>query len=128
MDTHIGGFTGQNLSVLNWTSEIRFGDGGGWTEPVAVSVNDPKGHRGLWYHQAQWDPPDPETGHGGMSFTVLGVGNRHGVNLMLVGCCVSVLGMIWAFYIKPVIRRRWQQAARVDIDAAEPLVDGGAGS
>jgi cytochrome c-type biogenesis protein CcsB len=109
MDTHIGGFTGQNLSVLNWTSEIKFRDGDRWTETEKVSVNDPREHGGYSYYQAQWDPPDASRGYGGLNFTVLGVGNRHGVNVMLFGCCLSVLGMIYAFYVKPVIKRRRQR-------------------
>ena len=110
MVTHAGGFSGQNISVVNWTSEIRFRNDDGWSEPLAVSVNDPQEHGGLWYFQAQWDPPDPAEGYAGLNYTVLGVGNRHGVNVMLTGCCVTVLGMIYAFYVKPFIRRRQQQA------------------
>jgi hypothetical protein len=117
MDTHIGGFTGQNLSVLNWTSRVRFRDGDGWTEPKGVSVNDPKEHGGLWYFQAQWDPPDPARGYGGLNFTVLGVGNRHGVNVMLFGCALSVAGMLYAFYVKPVIKRRHGRGAYGDVTA-----------
>jgi hypothetical protein len=119
MDTHIGGFTGQNLSVLDWTSEIRFRDGDGWTEPVRVSVNDPKEHGGFWYFQAQWDPPDPGRGYAGLNFTVLGVGNRHGVNVMLFGCALAVAGMIYAFYIKPVIKRRRRRNPYAGITAGE---------
>jgi hypothetical protein len=115
MDTHIGGFTGQNLSVLNWTSEVRFRDGDGWSEIEHVSVNDPRENGGYWYFQAQWDPPDPQSGYGGLNFTVLGTGNRHGVNVMLLGCCLSVLGMIYAFYVKPVIKRRRQQAVYAEV-------------
>jgi hypothetical protein len=29
-----------------------------WSEPQRVSVNEPVEHDGLWYFQAQWDPPD----------------------------------------------------------------------
>jgi len=39
---------------------------------------------------------------------VLGVGNRVGVHVQLAGCCIAVLGMIYAFYVKPVIKRRRQ--------------------
>ncbi|MCZ6494347.1 MAG: hypothetical protein O6933_09735, partial [Planctomycetota bacterium] len=40
------------------------------------------------------------------------------VNVMLIGCCVTVLGMIFAFYIKPLIKRRRQQVvyAQVAVD------------
>jgi hypothetical protein len=122
LDTHIGGFTGQNLSVLNWTSVVRFRDGDDWTPVQRVSVNDPQEHGGYWYFQAQWDPPDPQRGYAGLNYTVLGVGNRHGVNVMLLGCCLSVVGMIYAFYVKPVIRRRRLQAglAAAAVEAGAP--------
>jgi len=40
------------------------------------------------------------------SYTILGVGNRHGIGLMLIGCILITLGALFAFYIKPIIRRR----------------------
>ena len=129
MDTHAGGFSGQNLSVLNWTSIIRFLGDDGPTEPMNVSVNSPVEYGGLSYFQAQWDPPDPAEGYGGLNYTVLGVGNRHGVNVMLVGCCIAVLGMIYAFYVKPAMKRRRARAAYAriaverggDLSRSEPL-------
>ena len=48
---------------------------------------------------------------------MLGVGNRHGVNTMLLGCCLSVLGMIYAFYVKPVIKRRRHRAGYAAVTA-----------
>jgi hypothetical protein len=54
--------------------------------------------------QSQWDPED-------QAFTVLGVANRPGILTMTVGCVMITLGLIWAFYVKPVIiNRRKAQA------------------
>jgi hypothetical protein len=108
MDTNIGGYTGGSLSVLNWTSRVRFREAepAAWSEPLLVSLNDPKEWGGLSYFQAQWDPPQPQNDYAGLNYTVLGVGSRHGVNVMLLGCCMTVLGMMYAFYVKPVIKRR----------------------
>ena len=117
IDTHVGGFTGDIVSVLNWTSQVRFQEGGDWSDPLAVSVNNPSEFGGLWYFQAQWDPPDEQVGYRGLNFTVLGVGNRRGVHVMLVGCCITVLGMIYAFYVKPIIKRRRQQAVYAQVEA-----------
>ena len=106
IDSHVGGFTGRTSSVLNWRSLIRFlGD----EEVVAaVSVNDPRRFGNYWFFQSQWDPPDGASA--GLNYTVLGVGNRFGVLQMLLGCCLTVTGMLWAFYVKPMIKRRRQQA------------------
>ncbi len=114
--SHIGGFTGSVSSVLNWHSRVRFEDEDGTTELAEVSVNAPSERGGLWFFQSQWDPPDPSGSRGGVpskgrNFTVLGVGNRNGVWTMLAGCILSVIGMIYAFYFKPMIKRR--EALRV---------------
>jgi len=45
-----------------------------------------------------------------LNYTVLGVGNRFGIFPMLLGCCLTVSGMIWAFYVKPMIKRKRQKA------------------
>lgn len=114
LTTHTGGFTGDG-SIRNWTSVVRFADQShrhlAWHEPREVSVNDPIEHEGFWFFQSQWDAPDPPRGAGdagsmGLNFTVLGVGNRNGVNVMLAGCGIAVIGMLYAFYMKPIIRRR----------------------
>jgi hypothetical protein len=116
LTSHVGGFTGAMGTIRDYTSELRFRDGGAqgtWSEPVRVSVNDPVEHDGLWYFQAQWDPPDDTPPDGqrasaGLNYTVLGVGNRNGVYTQLLGCVIAVAGMLYAFYVKPVIKRRKQ--------------------
>lgn len=132
LTTHTGGFTGSNLSIRDWTSVLTFDDDGTWSDKKSVSINAPIEHAGLWYFQAQWDPPmgprfQGDANSAGLNYTVLGVGSRHGVNIQLAGCCIAVLGMIYAFYIKPFIRRRdrekalaaaRQRAAHADSDSA----------
>ena len=116
LTAHVGGFTGRQGTIRDYMSLVRFKDedDASWSTPVEVSVNDPIEHDGLWFFQAQWDPPDTDPAEGqrpsaGLNYTVLGVGNRNGVYTQLFGCCVSVLGMIYAFYVKPVIKRRRQE-------------------
>ncbi|MBC8200711.1 MAG: hypothetical protein H8E86_01595 [Planctomycetes bacterium] len=113
VDSHLGGFTGSTSSILNWRSIIRFLDGGEST--LAVSVNDPRSYGEYWFFQSQWDPPDGRSQ--GLNYTVLGVGNRHGVLQMLLGCCLTVAGMIWAFYVKPMIKRKRQQAVYAGVSS-----------
>lgn len=116
IDSHVGGFTGRTSSILNWTSELRFLDPGTPDGvPAQVAVNRPAEHRGLWFFQAQWDPPAPSRGPGdpssrGLNYTVLGVGNRMGVGIQLLGCSIAVAGMLYAFYVKPQLLRRRRRA------------------
>lgn len=144
--THLGGFTGESLTIRNYTSKVRFleekaldaaaggaaGPASPWGQPLELSVNEPIERDGWWFFQAQWDPPDEARGgqpaSAGLNYTVLGVGNRRGVYIQLVGCCIAVAGMIYAFYIKPLIKRRRQLAveARVASMAARGEIPAGA--
>jgi hypothetical protein len=67
---------------------------------------------GAWlFFQSQWDP-------NGQQWTVLGVGNRPGVRVMMAGFVMVVVGIMYAFYLKPVIIRRMKQKA---LDRAKAL-------
>ncbi len=129
--SHIGGFTGPTSTIRNWTSMVRFADAGttiagdDWSAPLAVSVNEPVEHEGFWFFQASWDPPirNSEFQSAGLNYTVLGVGNRNGVLVQLLGCTVAVIGMIYAFYIKPILKRRRQQAVYADVSKKSVVVE-----
>ncbi len=56
------------------------------------------------FFQAQWDPQ-------GQRWTVLGVGTRHGTWVMVLGCILIAAGLMWAFYLKPIIIRRMKAKA-----------------
>lgn len=110
LKTRAGGFTGQTTSVRDFVSRVRFETGNGdWSDPVTIATNNPQAHDGLWYFQATWDPPSGESA--GMNFTGLGVGNRNGVMIQLAGTALAVAGMIFTFYVKPIIIRRRRLAA-----------------
>ncbi len=119
---HIGGFTGNSSSILNWISEVQFDEPSG-PKKVDISVNDPAEEGGFWFFQSQWDPPDPARFSGdtpslGLNYTVLGVGNRRGVWVQLAGSVLMVLGLMYAFYVKPVLVRRRQESALAQAGAA----------
>ena len=112
---HIGGFTGSTSSILNWTSRVEFENQTG-SQEADISVNAPAEQDGFWFFQSQWDPPDPARFTGdvpslGLNYTVLGVGNREGVWVQLAGSVLMVIGLMYAFYVKPVLVRRRQEAA-----------------
>ncbi len=124
LKTHRGGFVpGNTTSVRDFVSVLRsYEDDGTWSEPFTCSLNDPAEDHGMYYFQSEWDP-------GSMAHTGLGVGNRNGVYIQLAGCTIAVLGMIWVFYIKPIIRRRRQEriwsaatAERVSVEAEQETV------
>jgi hypothetical protein len=111
LKTHVGGFVqGNTQSVRDFVSLLRVYRDGKWSEPFTASLNSPASDGGLYYFQATWDP-------GAMAYTGLGVGNRNGVYAQLIGCCISVFGMVYVFYIKPIIKRR--RRMRVWAEVAE---------
>jgi hypothetical protein len=122
--THVGGFSGQASSIRNYTSVVRFRNADGtWGAPERLSVNEPVEHDGLSFFQSQWDPPEEAREGGlasaGLNYTVLGVGNRHGVWIQLAGCVVAVVGMAYAFYVKPAIKRANRRAVLAEIERAK---------
>jgi hypothetical protein len=112
LDTHLGGYTGSSSTIRNYISRLRFYDDGKWTDPTAIAVNHPTEYGGFWYFQSTWDKPPTQNPTAGMNYTGLGIGNRDGVHLQLLGCCVAVAGMIFAFYVKPVMKRRRAERQR----------------
>lgn len=131
LTTNVGGFTGRVSSIRDWTSRVRFDEKGELSPARTIKTNDPVSFGGLWFFQSYWDAPRPalapgDTPSAGLNFTGLGVGNRNGVLTQLAGCVIAVTGMIYAFYVKPMIRRRRREAA-LSIAAARgrlaPAVD-----
>jgi hypothetical protein len=53
----------------------------------------------------------PAEGENDWTWTALGVGNREGIWPMLLGCILVPLGCLYAFYVKPVLRRRAAERA-----------------
>ncbi|MBX3356133.1 MAG: cytochrome c biogenesis protein CcsA [Phycisphaeraceae bacterium] len=122
LTSHVGGYTGETGSIRDYTSVLRFRKpDGSWGAPTEVSVNAPVENGGFSYFQAKWDPPEEARRQGerasqGLNYTVLGVGNRHGVYTQLFGVVLSTIGMIYAFYVKPILKRR--RIARVHAEVA----------
>lgn len=119
----VGGFTGDTASIRDWESVLRFiDDDGALGDPVTVRTNEPGQFAGFRFFQAMWDPPaGPQTGSpsAGLNFTGLGIGNRNGVYAMLFGGTLSVIGSIYAFYVKPVLKRRRASGVQRRIEAGE---------
>ncbi len=116
IDTHLGGYTGDTNTIRDFVSKLRFKTDTGWSDTMQMSSNRPATEGGFWYFQSTWDPPSPAAGYGGMNYTGIGVGNRNGVYIQLTGTCIAVAGMLYAFYYKPVLRRRMQDQLRAKLD------------
>lgn len=111
------------MSVERWRSDFlvqRPGDKdrpeAGPPPPVAGAVST--NHT---YAVGPWTLYQSGAARDDWSFTILGVGNRRGIWPMLTGCVLVTLGSLYAFYVKPVLRRRRQAQALAEADAAGRL-------
>ncbi len=96
---------GSMMRDFRSTLEVENPETGEKTAAVA-QMNSPvyyDGGRWLFF-QAQWDPD-------GQRWTVLGVGNRPGITVMTTGVLMVFGGLLYAFYLKPVIVRRMKRKA-----------------
>ena len=98
LKTHPGGD-----QPADYISHVRFLENGAWSDITEVRSNHPAQHGDYWYFQSQYDPQT-------QSHTVLGVGNRVAVGWMLAGVCISIAGMLYAFYVKPAVIRSRKRA------------------
>jgi hypothetical protein len=97
--------------VNDWHSHFRVQLPDGQVRPSMVRLNHTATF-GPWTLFQASEAPDHE------SFSVLGVGNRPGVGGMLIACGLVTAGMLYAFYVKPILKRRRLRGA--------PLMSGGA--
>ena len=100
-----GALATANSLFRDFRSTLELTDPDGDSETQVASLNSPVYYdHGNWiFFQAGYDPD-------GQSSTI-GVGNRPGVNIMLAGCIMIVSGLLYAFYVKPIVIRRMKQAA-----------------
>jgi hypothetical protein len=105
-------YPGIGNSILDFRSTVTLTtpetpDGGGGTTMTDIAhSNHP-----IYYDHGNWlffqASCDPE----GKSWSELGVGNRPAINVMVTGCVMIFVGLMYAFYAKPVIIRRMKQNA-----------------
>jgi hypothetical protein len=90
---------------------------------AVAHLNNPVYVQGrFWtYFQAAWDPE-------GQRWTVLGVGNRPAVGIMTTGSVMIFVGLLYAFYVKPIILRKMKEAALAAATQAAPRRGGKHGS
>ena len=79
---------------------------GGTSRTDTVFLNSPVFYAGgNWiFFQSQFDLQNQR-------WSVLGVGNRPGVYVMVSGCILIIVGIFYAFYVKPVLIRRMKAKA-----------------
>lgn len=86
----------------------------GKTRTDTVFLNSPVFYDGNnWiFFQSQFDVE-------GQRWSVLGVGNRPGTYVMTAGCVLIIVGIFYAFYIKPLVIKRMKRQALASAKAKQ---------
>ncbi len=111
-------YAGATNSYEDFVSTLEVKDKGDGAERVLVPhLNEPEHDHGLTYFQVAWDGDD--NAPAGKRFSVIGVANRPGIDVMLLGAVLMVLGIGYAFYVKPMLLQgkkewlvRWAEGRR----------------
>ncbi|MBI5863170.1 MAG: hypothetical protein HZB38_01390 [Planctomycetes bacterium] len=87
------------MSATSWRSEFQVADDSGSVKPAFVETNQTAaiGRYTLFQSGAANDH---------WSYTILGVGTREAIMPQVLGCILITLGSMYAFYVKPWLRRR----------------------
>ncbi len=91
-------FPGRN-SVESWRSDFFVQEESGEVRPAAVYTNQ-TATVGRWTLFQSGADPDH------WRYTVIGIGSRRGIWPMGIGCLLITVGCLYAFYVKPVLKRR----------------------
>lgn len=84
---------------MDYRSTLLVTDSSGKEEILVTRLNHPVVRSGYKFSQSGWDPEN-------QAFTILGVGNNPGVNLIASGALLTFLGIPFAFYLKPLLKKR----------------------
>jgi len=102
-----GGHDGMSSVFRDFKSTLLVEDPSTGIKDIAVAhLNSPvyfKGGNWLFFQQS-WDGQRQQ-------FTIIGVGTRPGVDVMITGCAMMLIGLMYAFYVKPLIIRRMKAKA-----------------
>ncbi|HVT80444.1 MAG TPA: hypothetical protein VHM90_07290 [Phycisphaerae bacterium] len=94
-------YPGAAQTIADYRSTLLAADGKSEPRKLQPHLNNPVADHGLFYFQSAWDgdenaPPEKR-------FSVIGVGNRPGIYVMMAGAILIALGIGYAFYIKPLL-------------------------
>lgn len=91
-------------SANTWRSDFLVEQSGGAVADAHVETN-------VTATIAGWTLFQSGAAQDNWSFTILGVGNRRGIYTMTMGCVLITLGCLYAFYVKPILKKRQAEAA-----------------
>ena len=75
---------------------------------LVAQLNAPASDHGLYYFQSAWDGDDNAPVE--KRFTVLGVANRPGIHVMEAGAILMIVGIGYAFYVKPILLKKKKES------------------
>lgn len=88
-------------NIKDWKSTLEVVEAGEVVAEKTIEVNDPLKYGGYTFYQSSYDPENPK-------ISGLQVARDPGVWLVYTGFSTLCFGIIFIFYLKPLVRRRIQ--------------------
>ncbi|MEE9487502.1 MAG: cytochrome c biogenesis protein ResB [Candidatus Brocadiales bacterium] len=94
-------------NIKDWKSTLRVIDGGEVVLEKTIEVNDPLKYGGFSFYQSSYDPENPK-------ISGLQVARDPGIAMVYTGFSTLCFGIIFIFYLKPLLRKRRSQAKKAE--------------
>lgn len=102
-------YPGAQRAYQDYISQLSAQDPGqSESRALVAHLNNPAADHGLYYFQSAWDGDD--NAPAAKRFSVIGVGNRPGMPVMILGASLVILGVGFAFYLKPLLLKAKKDA------------------
>lgn len=88
----------QQEMIKDFKSTLKIIDGGKTALTKTIEVNDPLSYKGFDFYQANYDPNNPR-------FSGIQITSHPGIPVVYAGFGVLCFGVVFIFYIKPLIKR-----------------------
>ena len=94
------------MEIKDYKSILRVVENGKTMMTKTIEVNDPLKYKGFVFYQSSYDPE-------GERYTGLQVTKNPGIIVVYTGFILLCLGIVFIFYVKPFLRRKFQKGKKI---------------
>ncbi len=94
------------MEIKDYKSILRVVENGKTMMTKTIEVNSPLKYKGFVFYQSSYDPE-------GERYTGLQVTKNPGLLVVYTGFILLCLGIVFIFYVKPFLRRKFQKGKKI---------------
>lgn len=95
------------MEIKDYKSILRVVENGKTMMTKTIEVNNPLKYKGFVFYQSSYDPE-------GERYTGLQVTKNPGIIVVYTGFILLCLGIVFIFYVKPFLRRKFQKGKKIE--------------